>query len=793
MLVNKTELKWDAGVRLPLDERRLAYLFLGLYAVLSLVWAFACDAPWDDDCPNRFLNTRQALSDPEQFISVWNRPLFVLLFAVPAQLGKGSVAILMTLISSLGAWLLWRAVEATKTPNAWLVVALYVFQPFFWGTSRAAMTEPLAATLICAGFYFMVTRRWVPYALMGGLLPLARLELSPLLLIWVLPLVRERNYRGMVWMAAPMLAWNLAGGILSGDFNYVYNQTFGLDKGVNRYGNTSFGHYFERYFYITGPIVAVLLLSGLLLRLRQRAWNVWIDGQYLLGFLLYVVFSWKLSLGNAAGFLRNLVPLSPLVALIALDGWNRALPLLGGDRKRRSSGQGTDLVLLGLVTAICLYLGWQFFSMKLVMHHHPVPQRDYSIPGVMAAFVVIAGLMVVMAGRKSAAGRAGRLPVASQYVGVVAAALACGYALVKEPPDASDNEERQAVGMMANFYAESDLRDRPTFVNHAWFFWAADLDPADPRYQAVTTKNLDAAAVGSVVAWDVHYSTRLGGDVLPTYFQLHPEYVELARLGHPDRNECMILYEKTTPDSLAQARLSETFYRTHDKFLPALLGRAFYLMTRGHYREAMVPLEYALSHVQSDPDLWFAHGFCLMQMGRYTEATPSFQNATKIKSQYPLAWLHMGTCLYQMQDLKGALTALNRSVILRPESPPAHLSRGSVRAAMGDFQGAIGDYTAAITYQPDNFKAYTDRAAAHAILGQLGQARADIAVAAKLQPGDPQVIFVQGRILMQSGEKATGCALMQQAVSMGLQEAKAFVDKQCSGVADSATTVGQPR
>ena len=41
---------------------------------------------------------------------------------------------------------------------------------------------------------------------------------------------------------------------------------------------------------------------------------------FLLGFLVYTLFSWKLNMGNAAGFLRNIIPLSPFLSLICLAG-----------------------------------------------------------------------------------------------------------------------------------------------------------------------------------------------------------------------------------------------------------------------------------------------------------------------------------------------------------------------------------------------------------------------------------------------------------------------------------------
>ncbi|MEY3443311.1 MAG: hypothetical protein RLZZ519_1592, partial [Bacteroidota bacterium] len=367
MLTSRESLGFASFQNKRFTENHLGWALLGIYAVISLLWAFSTDAPWDDDCPTRFLNTRNALTDPIQFISVWNRPLWVLLFAIPAQLGKVSVPLLMTLISSLGAWMLWKGVAKLNVAHGWLVIALYIFQPFFFGTSRVALTEPLAATLICAGFYFLVHKKWGLYALMGGLLPLARLEMSVLLMIWLLPLVKERQWKAIVWMFAPMLVWNLVGGLLTGDFNYVFNQTFGLDKGVNRYGQTSFSHYFERYFYVTGPVVAMLLTLGFAFRLRNKSVQTWIDWQFLLGFLVYVMFSWKLSMGNAAGFLRNLVPLSPLAALIALDGFNLAMATItkSGDAQRLKQLKN-DLLLLSLSVITCLGISLLWFSKTLV-------------------------------------------------------------------------------------------------------------------------------------------------------------------------------------------------------------------------------------------------------------------------------------------------------------------------------------------------------------------------------------------------------------------------------------------
>ena len=47
-----------------------------------VIWGLLSDATWDDDCATRYYNARDAIQNPLQFISIWNRPLFVILFPI---------------------------------------------------------------------------------------------------------------------------------------------------------------------------------------------------------------------------------------------------------------------------------------------------------------------------------------------------------------------------------------------------------------------------------------------------------------------------------------------------------------------------------------------------------------------------------------------------------------------------------------------------------------------------------------------------------------------------------------
>jgi len=63
-------------------KRGWALVMTGSYIIISLVYGFLSDAPWDDDCIVRYYNARASWSDPAQFFSAWNRTLYSVLRAM---------------------------------------------------------------------------------------------------------------------------------------------------------------------------------------------------------------------------------------------------------------------------------------------------------------------------------------------------------------------------------------------------------------------------------------------------------------------------------------------------------------------------------------------------------------------------------------------------------------------------------------------------------------------------------------------------------------------------------------
>src|SRR3954465_10422124 len=112
-----------------LREKWVVFGLIGLYLVLSIIWHFNTIATWDDDCVSRYFNAKAALHDPKQFIDLWNRPLFILIFFLPFQISKDAI-LLMPVITAFSAYALYAGAKEQGLRNAYLVAPMMLFQSF---------------------------------------------------------------------------------------------------------------------------------------------------------------------------------------------------------------------------------------------------------------------------------------------------------------------------------------------------------------------------------------------------------------------------------------------------------------------------------------------------------------------------------------------------------------------------------------------------------------------------------------------------------------------------------------
>ncbi len=284
---------------------------------------------YQQDGGNHYLGARWAWAHPEFFVDVWGRPLFTLLYSLPARLGYTAAKLFTVAICLATAWQTWRLAEDLGLERAELAIPLLALQPSYLLLSAETMTEPLFALLFAIALRLHAQGRVVAGMIVASTLVLARPEgffVGLLWGVWVLCDWRDgrpwwRRLPATLWLASGAVAWWLAALVITGDPLYILHNwppNWGATDAV--YGTDPFWHYWKRRDEIVGPLLVLPFLLGLGLLLVRRRMGV-ATSAVLAFFLLHSVFR-VYGLFGSAGYVRYFVCVAPAIALITLVGWN---------------------------------------------------------------------------------------------------------------------------------------------------------------------------------------------------------------------------------------------------------------------------------------------------------------------------------------------------------------------------------------------------------------------------------------------------------------------------------------
>jgi tetratricopeptide (TPR) repeat protein len=775
--------------------RLWALLLTGLYIAASLVYGFLSDAPWDDDCVVRYFNAREAWSKPDHFFSIWNRPLFMVLFAPTALLGRAAMMVQMVAISAGAGWLLYRTLERIGTRHAHWVLPLFFFQAFYFSISRNFLTEPLAVAVICVGMHALVHQRYMLFALMGGLLPLARLELVAILPIWGIALLQAKQWKQLLWMGLPVVVLMVLGYFVkqTDSLLWLVDETLGKE-GKNRYGYRDVWHYFHRFAYVIGPVLFFFLTIGVLERLARKRIDLFVLGQGAGILLLYVIFSWKLDMGNSAGFLRNLIPLTPFVAWLALDGllaWqglvgkevvpvaavvSNAASLSREERKRKQKSEAQKISkvqrpprtgwllarphLFGLVAVAILYF---YFSKKLEGHHKISTITDH-LPVIIGGTLAVIGLVLWIIWRKHAVPR-------GVLVGTTAliSAGAMAYTLHTERPDAHMNPERKAITLVSSLYADSYLREWPLYCNHAWFFWPKDLGyPDRAKYRVLNKAALDTAAVHSVALWENHYSHRLQGDLQLAAMYQRKDLVELAHVISSDHRATVGLFQKLDTVKAGDAdELRDRFIKAHPDNVGAYHARNLEHARNRRFNEALADAKRMIALDSNYVEGILAEGQAYFDLQQYDDAVKSF--ARVMRKDTALYTMNYSIALSHLRANKhtDAVRYIRRYLRRDRKMKEAYELLGAAYFNKKQYDSAataFGDY---IKLDGKTVTGWLNRASCYMQLGKAAPALADLDEALKRDPKNANVQLNKALLLLRMNRKDEGCRILQQLAAAG--------------------------
>ncbi|MBL7952279.1 MAG: tetratricopeptide repeat protein [Flavobacteriales bacterium] len=779
----------------PDSGRAWALGLTALYVVASLIYGWLSNAPWDDDCVVRYFHAREAWSKPDHFFSLWNRPLFMVLFAPTAWLGRTVMMVQMILISACSGWLLYRALNRSGVRDAHWVLPFFFFQTFYFSVSRNFLTEPLAVAVICIGLHALVHQRYLLFALMGGLLPLARLELSVILPIWGVVLLANKQWRALLVMAIPVVLLMILGYFVKNTDNLLWlvDETLGKD-GKNRYGHRDVWHYFHRFAYVIGPIVFFFLITGVLERIARLRIDLFVVVQGAAILFLYVIFSWKLDMGNSAGFLRNLIPLAPFIALLAFDGlqaWqgvvakNTGVPdaqaasdvgLNREERKRkkkaapkvshkgeRSRSPWSGLIRVHLFGIVAVLILAVYFDKELLSHHKISAKVDHA-PMIIAGLISALGMVLLAIFRTRPAPR-----WVLSGTGVLVTAGALGYTLYTERPDAHLNHERKAITEVSTLYRDSYLREWPLYCNHSWFFWPKEMSyPDRSRYRTLTKAALDTAEVHSVVLWENHYSHRLQGNVQLAEMYKRKDMVELLHVMGRDHRTTIGLFQKvdTTLKNDADA-LRERFNKAFPNNIYAVYADQLRHTRANDHAAALTAAQRMMELDSTYAEAVLARAQALSSMGRNDEAIAGFQRAMAMDTALFAVHYSIGVTQFRKKDYPAAIKSLTLYQQRDKKLKDAYDVLGASYFYQKEFDKAAAAFSEYIKLDPKAPNGWLNRASAYIQSNNMDLALADYDVILKRDPNNRTALLNKAVVLVRKNRKPEGCMILQRMAAAG--------------------------
>ncbi len=303
----------------------------GAGLALLLLFADGCQ----QDGGLHYLFARWAWRHPGLFVGVWSRPLYTTVYALPALGGYTAARALTVVICLLIAWQSWRLALEMGIARSPLAILLVWLQPSFFLFAADNMTEQIFALVVVIALRLDHQGRRVAGAIVASLTVLARPEGLFLVILWAIWLLwplrprmqwklERRDWKqGLIilWLGTGALGWWLAALLITGDPLFILHnwpQNWPLTGTV--YGAAGLLAYPARLPEIVGPFLLPAFLLGLWQMRRGGRYPI-LSATFLLFFILHTILrAWGLL--GSAGYPRYLVGISPVIALITLEGWN---------------------------------------------------------------------------------------------------------------------------------------------------------------------------------------------------------------------------------------------------------------------------------------------------------------------------------------------------------------------------------------------------------------------------------------------------------------------------------------
>ncbi len=285
------------------------------------------------DSIEHYMKAHYAFTYPYLFFDHWGKPLFTILASPFALFGFKGMKLFNVLVSVLAAFFTAKLAKEKGMQMFLLIPVFYFGASSSVNITLSGLTEPLFALVLIVGIWLMFKNQNLFATLLMSFLPFARSEGLIILCVVGVYLLVAGKYKLIPFLFFGHIIIGILGYGVYKDIFWVFNR-IPYAKLSTIYETGTWHHFISHLPFDIGPILYGLMGIGIIqMMCKLIKWikeRKWTQLQMMEVFLIYGIFSaflvahslfHYLGIFGEMGLTRVFIGVMPLIALIALDGF----------------------------------------------------------------------------------------------------------------------------------------------------------------------------------------------------------------------------------------------------------------------------------------------------------------------------------------------------------------------------------------------------------------------------------------------------------------------------------------
>jgi len=319
-----------------LNSNKLIYIILLLGFIAGVVAILTTNISYGGgDSTQHYNLARWGLIHPKLLFNHWGKPVLTILMSPFAQFGINGARAYNLFMGFATAFTIWKIAEYLKFKNASLSLIFVLFTPVYFILLFTPLTEITYSFFVSLSVLLFFKKKYYFSAIVFSFTPLIRTEGIVLFPLFILAYSLKKKFFTIPLLSVGFFLISLLGYSFYDDFWWLITEMPYSGSAKDIYGSGSLFHFINDTKGILGYPLGFLFLFGLICSIRD--WYnkaklsiskifffiLLIPGSYIV-FLAAHSFVWWQGMGNSLGLVRVIGSVTPLAALTALFGFNRA-------------------------------------------------------------------------------------------------------------------------------------------------------------------------------------------------------------------------------------------------------------------------------------------------------------------------------------------------------------------------------------------------------------------------------------------------------------------------------------